>query len=76
MERVVSRLLGRPTEWDSWRKGLAEERRVGTELNRSARHGWRVLHSIPLANNVDADHGIAAPYARKSRAEAGGSPSA
>ncbi len=23
LERVVSRLLRRPTEWDSWRKGLA-----------------------------------------------------
>ncbi|MFE0446785.1 nuclease-related domain-containing protein [Streptomyces fungicidicus] len=56
IERVVSRLLRRPTEWDSWRKGLAGERRVGAELNRLERHGWRVLHSIPLANGVDVDH--------------------
>lgn len=34
MERVVSRLLRRPSEWDRWRKGLAGERRVGAELNR------------------------------------------
>ncbi|MGN9760610.1 nuclease-related domain-containing protein [Streptomyces sp. SD31] len=61
MERVVSRLLRRPTEWDSWRKGLAGERRVGAELNRLARHGWRVLHSIPLANNVDVDHLLIGP---------------
>ncbi len=26
MERVVSRLLRRPSEWDSWRKGLVGER--------------------------------------------------
>ncbi|MFJ8152529.1 nuclease-related domain-containing protein [Streptomyces sp. NPDC094468] len=61
MERVVSRLLRRPTEWDSWRKGLAGERRVGAELNRLGRHGWRVLHSIPLAGNVDIDHLLIGP---------------
>lgn len=54
--RVVSLLLRRSTEWDSWRKGLAGERRVGAELDRLAHHGWRVLHSVPLANNVDVDH--------------------
>lgn len=36
---AVARLLRRPTEWDSWQKGLAGERRVGAELNRLARHG-------------------------------------
>jgi hypothetical protein len=61
MERVVSRVLRRPTEWDSWRKGLAGERRVGAELNRLGRHGWRVLHSIPLANKVDIDHLLIGP---------------
>ncbi|WP_306674882.1 MULTISPECIES: hypothetical protein [Streptomyces] len=30
MERVGSRILRRPTEWDSWQKGLAGERRVGS----------------------------------------------
>ncbi|MGW4147505.1 nuclease-related domain-containing protein [Streptomyces albogriseolus] len=61
LERVVSRLLRRPTEWDSWRKGLEGERRVGAELNRLGRHGWRVLHSIPLANQVDIDHLLIGP---------------
>ncbi|MEU2229509.1 nuclease-related domain-containing protein [Streptomyces vietnamensis] len=61
IERVVSQLLRRPTEWDSWRKGLAGEKRVGAELNRLARHGWRVLHSIPLANHVDVDHLLIGP---------------
>ncbi|MFJ8359322.1 nuclease-related domain-containing protein [Streptomyces sp. NPDC093984] len=61
MERVVSRLLRHPTEWDSWRKGLSGERRVGAELNRLGRHGWRVLHSIPLANKVDIDHLLIGP---------------
>ncbi|MFD8202154.1 nuclease-related domain-containing protein [Streptomyces sp. NPDC059701] len=61
MERVVSRLLRRPSEWDRWRKGLAGERRVGAELNRLGRHGWRALHSIPLANKVDIDHLLIGP---------------
>lgn len=61
MERVVSRLLRRPSEWDSWRKGLAGERRVGVELNRLGRHGWHVLHSVPLANKVDIDHLLIGP---------------
>ena len=29
---------------------------MGAELNRLGRHGWRVLHSIRLANKVDIDH--------------------
>ncbi|MEU5255285.1 nuclease-related domain-containing protein [Streptomyces longwoodensis] len=61
MERIVSRLLRRPSEWDPWRKGLAGERRVGAELNRLGRQGWRVLHSIPLANKVDIDHLLIGP---------------
>ncbi|MGW7336642.1 nuclease-related domain-containing protein [Streptomyces sp. NPDC054808] len=61
MERVVSRLLRRTSKWDRWRKGLAGERRVGAELNRLGRHGWRVLHSIPLANKVDVDHLLIGP---------------
>ncbi|KQX71510.1 nuclease-related domain-containing protein [Streptomyces sp. Root1310] len=61
IERVISQLLRRPTESDSWRKGLAGERRVGAELNRLVRHGWRVLHSIPLADKVDVDHLLVGP---------------
>ncbi|MFI9820914.1 nuclease-related domain-containing protein [Streptomyces sp. NPDC052013] len=60
-ERVIARLLRRRTEWDSWRKGLAGEKRVGAELNRLARHGWHALHSIRLANNVDVDHLLIGP---------------
>ncbi|WP_242620979.1 nuclease-related domain-containing protein [Streptomyces sp. BK239] len=61
IERVVSQLLRRPTGWESWRKGLEGERKVGAELNRLARHGWRVLHSIPLADKVDVDHLLVGP---------------
>ncbi|MEU1498498.1 nuclease-related domain-containing protein [Streptomyces sp. NPDC005732] len=61
IKRVVLRLLRRPAEWDSWRKGLAGEQRVGAELNRLERHGWRVLHSILVADKVDVDHLLIGP---------------
>ncbi|MFD3589865.1 nuclease-related domain-containing protein [Streptomyces sp. NPDC058683] len=61
IKRVVSQLLRRSTEWDSWRTGLAGEQRVGAELNRLERHGWRVLHSIPLGDKVDVDHLLIGP---------------
>jgi hypothetical protein len=61
IKRVVLQLLRRPAEWDSWRKGLAGEQRVGAELRRLERHGWRVLHSIPLADKVDVDHLLIGP---------------
>ncbi len=30
-------------------------------MNRLSRHGWRVLHSIPLADKVDVDHLLIGP---------------
>ncbi|WHM30790.1 nuclease-related domain-containing protein [Streptomyces sp. BPPL-273] len=42
-------------------RGLAGEKRVGAELDRLRRHGWQVLHSIPLANDVDLDHLLIGP---------------
>ncbi|MEV4225934.1 nuclease-related domain-containing protein [Streptomyces bobili] len=59
--RVVAWLLRRPVEGDSWRKGLVGERQVGAELDRLRRHGWRVLHSIPLPRDVDLDHLLIGP---------------
>ncbi|MEV6784633.1 nuclease-related domain-containing protein [Streptomyces sp. NPDC051098] len=61
MERAVAWLLRRNSEWDSWRKGLAGERRVGSELQRLSNRGWRVLHSVPLPRDVDIDHLLIGP---------------
>ncbi|MET7936805.1 nuclease-related domain-containing protein [Streptomyces sp. NPDC005322] len=61
LARIVAWLLRRPIEGDSWRKGLAGERRVGAELDRLRRYGWRVLHSIPLPRDVDLDHLLIGP---------------
>ncbi len=30
-------------------------------MNHLGRHGWRVLHSVPLANKVDIDHLLIGP---------------
>ncbi|MGW6982919.1 nuclease-related domain-containing protein [Streptomyces sp. NPDC054932] len=61
LERVVAWMLRRRTDGDSWRTGLAGERRVGEELDRLTRQGWRVLHSVPLPRQVDIDHLLIGP---------------
>jgi hypothetical protein len=58
---LLNRLLRRPSELEGWRKGLAGEETVGAELERLARRGWQVLHSIPLPRNVDIDHLLIGP---------------
>ncbi|MFB7178030.1 nuclease-related domain-containing protein [Streptomyces sp. NPDC056257] len=59
--RAVARMLRRGADGDSWRTGLAGERRVGEELDRLTRRGWRVLHSVPLPRQVDIDHLLIGP---------------
>ncbi|MFI6146116.1 nuclease-related domain-containing protein [Streptomyces sp. NPDC051109] len=61
VERIFARLLRRKTEWDSWFKGLAGERKVGAELERLAPLGWKVLHSIPQSRGGDIDHLLIGP---------------
>ncbi|MGA5419112.1 nuclease-related domain-containing protein [Streptomyces lavendulocolor] len=61
LERFIARVLRRPTAGDSWRTGLIGERRVGAELGRLQRQGWRVLHSIPLPGGADVDHLVIGP---------------
>ncbi|ANS65336.1 NERD domain-containing protein [Streptomyces lincolnensis] len=60
-DRLWSRMLRRPSEWDSWYTGLAGERRVGRELQRLTAHGWRVLHGVPKSNGGDIDHLLIGP---------------
>ncbi|MEV5242247.1 nuclease-related domain-containing protein [Streptomyces cinnamoneus] len=56
VDRLITWLMRRESEWSPWRLGLVGERRVGAELDRLSRQGWHVLHSIPLSNSVDIDH--------------------
>ncbi|MGX9886837.1 NERD domain-containing protein [Streptomyces sp. NPDC002276] len=60
-QRLLTRVLRRPSEWDSWYVGLEGERRVGRELARLSRHGWRVLHGVPKSNGGDIDHLLIGP---------------
>ncbi|WUW19010.1 NERD domain-containing protein [Streptomyces sp. NBC_01465] len=60
-QRLLGWLLRRESEWEPWRKGLAGERRVGDELQRLHRSGWRVLHSVPLSRGGDIDHLLIGP---------------
>ncbi|MEW2528183.1 nuclease-related domain-containing protein [Streptomyces sp. NPDC047071] len=61
LQRLIDWLLRRPSELDSYRKGLAGEVRVGAELQRLTHHGWHVLHSIELPRKVDIDHLLIGP---------------
>jgi hypothetical protein len=55
-------LRGQPAEdLASWRKGLAGEQTAADELERLTPRGWQVLHSIPLAAEVDIDHLLIGP---------------
>jgi hypothetical protein len=60
-ERALAWLLRRPSPMQSWRTGLAGEKRVGSELNRLTRQGWHVLHAVPLPRDVDVDHLLIGP---------------
>ncbi|WP_031082962.1 nuclease-related domain-containing protein [Streptomyces sp. NRRL WC-3549] len=59
--RVVTGALRRQREADPRRTALAGERRVGAELKRLTRHGWRVLHSVPLPDGTEIGHLLIGP---------------
>ncbi|MEU7135150.1 nuclease-related domain-containing protein [Streptomyces sp. NPDC046261] len=61
VDRLITWLLRRESEWSSWRRGLVGERRVGAELDRLSGQGWHALHSILLPNSVDIDHLLIGP---------------
>ncbi|WP_235488034.1 nuclease-related domain-containing protein [Frankia sp. AvcI1] len=58
---LLNRLLRRPSELESWRKGLVGEEMAAAELERLIPWGWRVLHSVPLPRGVDIDHLLIGP---------------
>ncbi|MEW2302317.1 nuclease-related domain-containing protein [Streptomyces sp. NPDC006655] len=60
-QRLRSKLLRQPSEWDTWYAGLEGERRVGRELERLSSFGWRVLHSVEKINGGDIDHLLIGP---------------
>ncbi|WEB42811.1 NERD domain-containing protein [Streptomyces yunnanensis] len=61
VQRLWTKVLRRPSEWDSWYAGLEGERRVGRELKRLSSCGWQVLHGVPKRNGGDIDHLLIGP---------------
>ncbi|MGW7463156.1 nuclease-related domain-containing protein [Streptomyces xantholiticus] len=61
LERLSSKVQRRQPMDPVRRKELLGERRTGAELARLTRHGWRVLHSIPLPDGGDIDHLLIGP---------------
>lgn len=59
--RGLARTAGIRTRDHAWRVGAAGEIKVGARLDRLRRHGWFVLHSIPLGRGGDIDHLIIGP---------------
>ncbi|WP_406392164.1 nuclease-related domain-containing protein [Streptomyces sp. NBC_00887] len=59
--RATTGALRRSKEADPRRVALAGERRVGAELRRLTRHGWRVLHSLPLPGGAEIGHLLIGP---------------
>lgn len=59
--RATTGALRRSREADPRRSALAGERRVGAELRRLTRHGWRVLHSLPLPDGAEIGHLLIGP---------------
>ncbi|MER5552351.1 NERD domain-containing protein [Streptomyces sp. NPDC002793] len=59
--RAATGALRRQKDVDPRRGALAGERRVGAELKRLTRHGWRVLHSVPLPDGTEIGHLLIGP---------------
>ncbi len=59
--RVATGALRRHKDPDPRRGALTGERRVGAELKRLTRHGWRVLHSVPLPDGSEIGHLLIGP---------------
>ena len=59
--RAATGALRRHKDADPRRGALAGERRVGAELKRLTRHGWRVLHSVPLPDGSEIGHLLIGP---------------
>lgn len=59
---VAARVLDTNTQERRWRVGADGEEAIGSRLNKLAKHGWRVLHSVPVGQRgADIDHVLIGP---------------
>jgi len=57
-----ARLFDAKTDERAWRKGAEGEEYVGPKLNELRKHGWHVLHSVPVGKEgSDIDHVVIGP---------------
>jgi hypothetical protein len=58
----LARALDIKTDERAWRVGAAGEETVGTKLAKLTKHGWHVLHAIPVGDRgSDIDHVLVGP---------------
>jgi len=58
----LGRLFDVRTDERAWRIGADAEETIGRELERLTRHGWKVLHSVPVGSGEsDIDHVLIGP---------------
>lgn len=52
----LARAANVDTEERAWRRGIEGEQVMGAALDKARKHGWKVLHSIPVGKESDIDH--------------------
>jgi hypothetical protein len=58
----IARALDVKTDERSWRVGAGGEETVGARLEKLRRHGWQVLHAVPVGRRgSDIDHVVIGP---------------
>jgi hypothetical protein len=58
----LARLFDVHTDERAWRRGAEGEEAVGARLAKLDKHGWRVLHSVPVGTrDSDIDHVVIGP---------------
>lgn len=57
----LARAANADTEERAWRRGIEGEQVIGAALDKARKHGWKVLHSIPVGAESDIDHLVIGP---------------
>ena len=59
---VIARAFDVKTDERAWRVGAGGEETVGARLDKLGKHGWHVLHSVPVGTRgSDIDHVVIGP---------------
>lgn len=57
----LGRAIDADTDERAWRRGIEGEQVIGAALDKARKHGWKVLHSIPVGKESDIDHLVIGP---------------